>query len=98
MVILAPIAASIVQLAISRQREFKADEVGARISGRPLALASALRKLDEGAHRIPMHVAPAAAPLAQVNPLAFSGSGIVKLFSTHPPTAERIARLQALAA
>ena len=70
MVILAPIAAMIVQLAISRQREFKADEVGARISGRPLALASALRKLDAGAHQIPMHVSPAAAPLAQVNPLA----------------------------
>jgi heat shock protein HtpX len=98
MVILAPIAASLVQLAISRQREFKADEVGARISGRPLALANALRKLDDGAHRIPMHVSPAAAPLAQVNPLAFSGGNVAKLFSTHPPTAERVARLQALAA
>ena len=98
MVILAPIAASLVQLAISRQREFKADAVGAQISGRPLALASALRKLDAGAHRIPMHVAPAAAPLAQVNPLAFSGGGVARLFSTHPPTEERVARLQALAA
>jgi heat shock protein HtpX len=98
MLILAPIAASLVQLAISRQREFKADEVGARISGRPLALANALRKLDDGAHRIPMHVSPAAAPLAQVNPLAFSGGNVAKLFSTHPPTAERVARLQALAA
>ena len=98
MMILAPIAATLVQLAISRQREFKADAVGAQISGRPLALASALRKLDAGAHRIPMHVAPAAAPLAQVNPLAFSGSGVAKLFSTHPPTEERVARLQALAA
>ena len=98
MVILAPIAASLVQLAISRQREFKADEVGARISGRPLALASALRKLDAGAHQIPMHVSPAAAPLAQVNPLAFSGGNVAKLFSTHPPTAERVQRLQALAA
>jgi len=98
MVILAPIAASLVQLAISRQREFKADEVGAQISGRPLALASALRKLDAGAHRIPMHVSPAAAPLAQVNPLAFSGGNVAKLFSTHPPTAERVERLQALAA
>ncbi len=98
MMILAPIAASIVQLAISRQREFKADEVGAQISGRPLALASALRKLDAGAHQIPMHVSPAAAPLAQVNPLAFSGGSVAKLFSTHPPTAERVARLQALAA
>jgi heat shock protein HtpX len=98
MVILAPIAASLVLLAISRQREFKADEIGARISGRPLALANALRKLDDGAHRIPMHVSPAAAPLAQVNPLAFSGGNVAKLFSTHPPTAERVARLQALAA
>jgi len=98
MVILAPIAASLVQLAISRQREFKADEVGAQISGRPLALASALRKLDAGAHQIPMHVSPAAAPLAQVNPLAFSGGNVAKLFSTHPPTAERVRRLQALAA
>jgi len=98
MVILAPIAASLVQLAISRQREFKADEVGARITGRPLALASALRKLDAGAHRIPMHVSPAAAPLAQVNPLAFSGGNVARLFSTHPPTEERVARLQALAA
>jgi len=98
MVILAPIAASLVQLAITRQREFKEDEVGARISGRPLALASALRKLDAGAHQIPMHVSPAAAPLAQVNPLAFSGGNVAKLFSTHPPTAERVQRLQALAA
>ena len=98
MMVLAPIAASLVQLAISRQREFKADAVGAQISGRPLALASALRKLELGARQIPMHVSPAAAPLAQVNPLAFSGKGVVKLFSTHPPTEERIARLQALAA
>ena len=98
MVLLAPIAASLVQMAISRQREFKADAVGAEISGRPLALASALRKLELGAHRIPMNVSPAAAPLAQVNPLAFSGSGMLKLFSTHPPTEERVARLQALAA
>jgi heat shock protein HtpX len=98
MVLLAPIAASLVQMAISRQREFKADAVGAQISGRPLALASALRKLELGAHRIPMNVSPAAAPLAQVNPLAFSGSGMLKLFSTHPPTEERVARLQALAA
>jgi heat shock protein HtpX len=98
MMILAPIAASLVQMAISRQREFKADAVGAQISGRPLALASALRKLELGARQIPMHVSPAAAPLAQVNPLAFSGGGVARLFSTHPPTEERIARLQALAA
>jgi heat shock protein HtpX len=97
-VIVAPIAASLIQLAISRQREFKADAVGAEISGRPRALASALRKLEAGAHRIPMQVAPAAAPLAQVNPLAAHGGGMSKLFSTHPPTAERVARLVAMAA
>jgi heat shock protein HtpX len=97
MLILAPIAAMLIQFAISRQREFKADAVGAQISGRPLGLARALAKLDAAAHRIPMHVSPAVAPLAQVNPLAFSGGGLSKLFSTHPPTAERIARLEALA-
>ena len=96
-VLLAPLAASLVQMAISRQREFKADAVGVEISGRPLSLASALQKLEAGARRIPMQVSPAAAPLAQVNPLAFSGSGLVKLFSTHPSTAERVARLEALA-
>ena len=96
-VLLAPIAAALVQMAISRQREFKADAVGAEICGRPLALASALQKLEVGARRIPMQVSPAAAPLAQVNPLAFSGGGLVKLFSTHPPTAERVMRLQAIA-
>ncbi len=97
MLILAPIAAMLIQFAISRQREFKADAVGAQISGRPLGLARALAKLDAAAHRIPMHVSPAVAPLAQVNPLAFKGGGIAKLFSTHPPTGERIARLEALA-
>ncbi len=98
MMVLAPIAASVVQMAISRQREFKADAVGAEICGRPLALAGALKKLDAYAHRIPMDVAPAAAPLAQVNPLAAHGGGIVKLFSTHQPTEERVAELEKLAA
>ena len=98
MAILAPIAAMLIQFAISRQREFKADAVGAAISGRPRVLASALRKLEVGAHRIPMRVAPAVAPLAQVNPLAAYGGGLMALFSTHPPTAERVARLEALAA
>ncbi len=96
MMILAPIAASLVQMAISRQREFKADAVGAEICGRPLALAGALQKLDAYARRIPMDVAPAAAPLAQVNPLAAHGGGIAKLFSTHPPTEERVAKLEAM--
>ena len=99
MLILAPIAATLVQLAISRQREFKADAVGAQISGNPLALASALRKLDAAAQRIPMQVAPSAAPLAQVNPLAaFQGRGFASLFTTHPPTEARVEALQALAA
>jgi heat shock protein HtpX len=97
MAILAPIAAMMIQFAISRQREFKADAVGAEICGRPLALAGALTKLDNYARRIPMNVAPAAAPLAQVNPLAAYGGGISKLFSTHPPTAERVNKLEALA-
>jgi heat shock protein HtpX len=96
MAILAPIAAMIIQMAISRQREFKADAVGAQISGRPIGLANALRRLEAGARAVPMHVSPAAAPLAQVNPLAAHGGGIGKLFSTHPPTEERVARLQAM--
>ncbi|HEX3160652.1 MAG TPA: zinc metalloprotease HtpX [Gemmatimonadaceae bacterium] len=98
MIILAPIAAMLIQFAISRQREFKADAVGAQISGRPRSLASALQKLEMGAQRIPMQVSPAVAPLAQVNPLAaFKGRGMASLFSTHPSTAERVARLEALA-
>jgi heat shock protein HtpX len=97
MMIIAPLAASLIQMAISRQREFKADAVGAEICGRPRSLASALTKLDAYAKRIPMHVAPAAAPLAQVNPLQAHGGGIVSLFSTHPSTAERVARLEAIA-
>lgn len=96
MLILAPIAAMFIQFAISRQREFKADAVGAEISGRPLSLANALLKLEQGAHQIPMNVSPAVAPLAQVNPLAAFGGGLSKLFSTHPPTAERVARLRAM--
>jgi heat shock protein HtpX len=96
--IVAPIAAMIMQFAISRQREFKADAVGAEICGRPLALAGALQKLEMTARRIPMQVSPAVAPLAIVNPLAaLKGLGIGKLFSTHPPTAERVAKLEALA-
>ena len=97
MAILAPIAAMLIQFAISRQREFKADAVGAEICGRPLALASALTKLDAAAHEIPMNVSPAAAPLAQVNPLAAYGGGMLALFSTHPPTEQRVARLREMA-
>jgi len=98
MVLLAPMAAMMIQFAISRQREFEADRMGAEISGRPLDLASALRKLEAGARRIPMAIPPAVAPLAQVNPLAAFGGGLARLFSTHPSTAERVARLESMAA
>ena len=96
LLLLAPIGAMLIQFAVSRQREFEADRVGAEILGRPLPLANALRRLDALAHRIPMRVSPAAAPLAQVNPLAARG-GVSGLFSTHPPTEERVARLEAMA-
>jgi len=96
--IIGPIIAMVIQFAISRQREFKADAVGAEISGKPLALASALGRLEMGARRIPMQVSPNAAPLAIVNPLAaFSLRGVSKWFSTHPPTEERIAALRQIA-
>lgn len=97
LMLLAPIAAMIIQYAVSRQREFEADRVGAEILGRPLPLANALRRLDAMAHRIPMEIPQAAAPLAQVNPLAAYGGGMMKLFSTHPPTEERVAKLEAMA-
>ncbi len=98
MAIVAPIAAMIIQFAISRQNEFQADRTGAEISGHPAGLASALRKLEQGARQIPMDVNPAAAQLAIVNPLSGSrGGGITKLFSTHPSTDERVERLRELA-
>jgi len=93
MLIIAPLAASLIQFAISRQREFKADAVGAEIAGRPEGLARALQKLDAYSRRIPMDISPAAAPLAQVNPLAAHGGGLSTMFSTHPSTEERVARL-----
>ena len=97
MLIIGPLAAMVIQMAISRQREFKADAVGAEICGRPLSLASALQNLENNARRIPMEVNPAAAPLAIVNPLAaLKGQGISKLFSTHPPTTERVEALRQL--
>jgi diguanylate cyclase (GGDEF)-like protein len=98
MAIVAPIAAMLIQFAISRQNEFQADAKGAEISGRPLSLAHALQDLDNYSHRIPMQVNPAAAQLAIVNPLAGSRGIGLNLFSTHPSTAERVARLEALAA
>jgi heat shock protein HtpX len=97
LILLAPIGAMLIQFAVSRQREFEADRVGAQILGRPRPLANALVRLDSLAHQIPMHVPPAVAPLAQVNPLAAQGGVVAKLFSTHPPTAERVARLEAMA-
>lgn len=98
MFFVAPLVAGIIQMAISRQREYKADAVGAEICGKPLALASSLQKLEAYAKRIPMDVAPAAAPLAMVNPLSALRGGMSSLFSTHPSTAERVRRLQAMAA
>jgi len=95
--LLAPFAAMIIQFAISRTREFKADAAGAEISGKPLALASALGKLQAAAQRIPMAVPPSMAPLAQVNPLSAFRGGLAALFSTHPPTEERIRALQEIA-
>jgi heat shock protein HtpX len=94
MVILAPIAATIIQLAISRQREYSADATGARISGSGNALADALERLHAGAQAIPMQVNQAAEPLYIVKP--FSGGGLASLFSTHPPIEERVRRLREL--
>lgn len=93
MSIFAPIAAMLIQLAISRSREFKADEGGARISGKPWALANALRKLDMGINAHPMDANPSTAHMFIANPFGGRGSSFVKLFSTHPPMEERIHRL-----
>ena len=96
MAIVAPIAAMLIQMAVSRSREYLADETGARICGRPLALANALRKLHNASQMIPMHDArPATAHMFIVNPLA--GGSLMSLFSTHPPMEERIARLESMA-
>jgi heat shock protein HtpX len=96
LLILAPIAAVLMQLAISRSREFAADAGGAAISGKPLSLSSALKKLERGAEIVPMQNAgPATAQLFIVNPLR--RGGIMKLFSTHPPIEERVARLEEIA-
>jgi len=95
MIILAPIAATVIQLAISRAREFEADATGARISGHPLELASALEKLESSVQVRPMQVPQAAAHLFIVNPLGHGGW--TNLFRTHPTTEERVARLRAMA-
>lgn len=93
--IIAPMAAMLIQMAISRSREYLADETGAAISGRPLDLASALGRLDAASRQIPLNGSPVAENLFIVNP--FAGGGMANLFSTHPPIPERIARLRELA-
>ncbi|HWB87806.1 MAG TPA: zinc metalloprotease HtpX [Acidimicrobiia bacterium] len=96
--IIAPIAAMLIQFAISRTREFQADKSGAEITGQPLRLASALQKISAGTARIPMNVNPATSQLFIDNPLkAIRGGGVMKLFSTHPPVEERIQRLTDMA-
>lgn len=95
-VMLAPVAAALIQMAISRSREFLADDAGAEFSRNPLALAQALRKISGASHQIPMRSgSPATAHLFIMNPL--TGGGWTALFSTHPPVEQRIARLEAMA-
>jgi heat shock protein HtpX len=94
MMLVAPFAAMLIQMAISRSREYLADEGGAKIAGNPLSLANALRKLEQKAEQIPMQASPTTAHMFIVNPL--SGGGLMRLFSTHPPMEERIARLEAM--
>lgn len=94
MMIVAPLAATLIQMAISRSREFGADETGAHFKGDPEPLARALEKLEAASRRMPMDVSPAAAHLFIVNPLA--GVNFAQLFSTHPSTSDRIARLRAM--
>ncbi len=94
LLILAPLAAMLVQAAISRSREFDADKGGAELSQKPRALASALRRLEAAAKQVPMQGNPATAHMFIVNP--FRGGGMLKLFSTHPPTEERVERLQSM--
>lgn len=94
MMIVGPIAALIIQMAISRSREYSADEGGAQLAGNPRYLSSALRKLHMASQQIPMDANPATSHMFIVNPL--SGGGLLKLFSTHPPIEERIARLESL--
>lgn len=91
MIILAPLAAMLIQAAISRSREFSADAGGAAMTGNPHGLASALRKIDAIAHRVPLHANPATAHMFIMKP--FSGRGLFSLFSTHPPTEQRVAAL-----
>jgi heat shock protein HtpX len=94
MLILGPIAATLIQLAISRTREYSADATSAKYTGDPGELISGLRKLDTWSQRIPMEATPATAHMFIIKP--FTGDAMMKLFSTHPSTADRIARLQAM--
>jgi heat shock protein HtpX len=95
MAVLAPLAAMLIQMAISRSREYEADRGGAELSGNPLYLAGALRKLEMANRQLPMEANPATAHMFIVNPL--SGSGLMSLFSTHPPLEERIRLLEEMA-
>ena len=95
MMILAPLAAAVIQMAISRSREYIADDTGAKICGHPLWLASALGKLQKGVERVPMQAEQATAHMFIVSP--FFGSGMSNLFSTHPPIENRIERLEKMA-
>jgi heat shock protein HtpX len=95
MIFLGPLAATLIQMAISRTREFSADAAAAKYTGSPHGLISALQKLESYSHRIPMDASPATAHMFIIKPL--SGRAMMKLFSTHPPTEDRIARLRALA-
>ena len=98
MIILAPMAAMLIQMGISRSREFLADETGAKMAGNPLALASALRKIEHYAmHRTMPQATPATSHMFIVNPFAGTGTWLLSLFSTHPPTDARVQKLQALA-
>ena len=94
MAILAPLAASIIQMAISRSREYLADAGGARVSGKPYGLANALEKLSRASQAIPMEANPSTAHMFIVNPL--TGRSLMNLFSTQPPIEERIARLKSM--
>jgi heat shock protein HtpX len=103
-IILAPIAAMVIQMAISRSREYEADHSGAEITGSPLALARALAKLEDGTRKVPMQVNPSTAQLFIADPLKAFGrrgsggsGGLMRMFSTHPPIAERITRLEDMA-
>ena len=98
LIILAPLAATLIQMGISRSREYQADETGGMLAGNPLALASALQKIEYYAqHRIMPEATPATSHMFIINPFSGTGDWIVGLFSTHPPTADRVAKLQELA-